>query len=233
MLSKKNQDKLIAILENRNFKIFKNNFIAYPEAIPDLITILRIATEQNFKIKIMGYGSKLTPQDSIHNISNSFYLSTSNLNKIIELDEDNQIIELEAGLGLQTLMDYLKKYNYYLPINITRNKSSVGGLLASIKPFSNFISIVKGVHFILPNGKIIKYGGKVLKNCSGYNLIKLISSSGGKFGVLIKIFLKVKKGNDFVLRVENENEIDSFFPSPNEELYQKLKQEIDPKNILI
>ena len=65
---------------------------------------------------------------------------------------------------------------------------------------------VKGVEVVLPSGELVLFGGKTVKNSSGYNLKDLIVGSEGTLGIVSKIYLKLlpkpnKMISLFLLRV--------------------------------
>lgn len=50
---------------------------------------------------------------------------------------------------------------------------------------------VRSLEVVLPNGEVVEFGGKVVKNSSGYDLKDLIIGSEGTLGLVTKAILKL------------------------------------------
>lgn len=115
-------------------------------------------------------------------------LNTRMLNKIIEIDKTNYTATVQAGVSTAELAKRLEKEGVYA--SFPADKGTLGGAFAAnICP--EFSSQVTGIKAILPTGKLISYGGKVMKNAAGYNLCRLFSGSSGELGLITELTFKI------------------------------------------
>jgi glycolate oxidase len=125
-------------------------------------------------------------------------LDTCRMNRILEIDEVNFVAVAEAGVITQTLADTAAKQGlFYPPDPSSIKQSTLGGNVACnaggprCLKYGVTSDYVMGMTVVLADGRILKAGGKAIKNVTGYNLTQLFVGSEGTLGVITELVLKL------------------------------------------
>jgi len=125
-------------------------------------------------------------------------LRMGGLDRVLEHSQGDMVVSVEAGVTLEALQAKLEAAGQFLPLDPHASPGhTIGGLLASgwTGPlrfrYGSPRDYLIGIRVALPDGKLASAGGRVVKNVSGYDLMKLHLGALGTMGVIVAASFKV------------------------------------------
>lgn len=184
--------------------------IVMPANVEELSAVLRLANERRLAVGVAGSGSRLAPANVPQRLD--LIISTLRLHRIIEYEPADLTASVEAGCTLREFNRTAAAQRQWLPFDPPNfDRATLGGLAASDDfgplrhAFGQPRDYVIGIEVVQADGTLIKAGGRVVKNVTGYDLNKLFVGSFGTLGVITKI--------NFKLRPRPESEATAVFRS--------------------
>jgi glycolate oxidase FAD binding subunit len=119
-------------------------------------------------------------------------LSLAGLRRVVEYDSANLTVIAEAGLPLREVYKLSVPERQFLPLGFPGTTASLGGVLVTntsgVKRarYGGVRDLLLGVRVALPDGALVRFGGRVVKNVAGYDMNKLFIGSLGAFGVVLE-----------------------------------------------
>lgn len=119
-------------------------------------------------------------------------LSLTQLRRVLEYDRANLTLVAEAGLALGDVYKLTLPERQFVPLGQPGSTASLGGLLVTntsgVKRlrYGSVRDLLLGVRVALPDGAVVHFGGRVVKNVAGYDMTKLFIGSLGVFGVVLE-----------------------------------------------
>jgi glycolate oxidase FAD binding subunit len=126
-------------------------------------------------------------------------VSTAKLSGIIEYEPSEFTFTALAGTPLREIAVALAERGQYLPFDpmLLKSGATLGGTVAAGLSgpgrfrFGGLRDFILGVRFVDGAGRLMRLGGKVVKNAAGFDVPKFFVGSLGRFGVLAEITFKV------------------------------------------
>ena len=170
--------------------------VVFPENQTQICLAIKLA--QKFKKKILIFGSNTQQDFGSAPEPFDWAISLKNMNHVVSYDAADLTVTAEAGITLGELQKHLRSHHQYLPLDPPGgNHRTIGGIVATNSTGSLIFSkgtcrdLILGMKIVLPEGKIIKTGGKTVKNVAGYNLSRLFTGSMGTLGAIYEVTFKL------------------------------------------
>jgi glycolate oxidase FAD binding subunit len=127
-----------------------------------------------------------------------FLLDLSGFSRILAHEPGDLTVTVEPGATLAQVQAVLAEKNQFLPLDPPfADQATIGGIIAtdafgpSRVGYGSVRDWLIGLTVIDPQGRVIKGGGKVVKNVTGYDLPKLHVGALGTLGVIVEATFKV------------------------------------------
>ncbi len=167
-----------------------------PATAEELARRLHEAAESGLAVFPVGGGRSLEMGDppAVDGVE----LRTKALDRVLEHSQADMVVSVEAGITLEALQEELGKSGQFLPLDPFGSPGhTIGGLLATgwTGPlrlrYGSPRDFLIGIRVALPDGRLASAGGRVVKNVSGYDLMKLHYGALGTTGVIVAASFKV------------------------------------------
>ena len=179
--------------------------------------------------------------DQLH-ISGSTNQASPTANNILNMSEYAGLIEyhpeelvmiVKAGTSIKEISQVLAQNGQILPFSVqSNNESSIGSAYAIGSP--ELSDAILGIKIIDGQGRLLTFGGQVMKNVAGYDVSRLLVGSKGRYSVICEISFKVlpdayatqnskQKG---ITGIQNASEVRT-------RIEQGLKAIFDPRAVFI
>jgi glycolate oxidase len=120
------------------------------------------------------------------------------MNRILEIDTQNATVSAEAGVITADLQNEVEKHGlFYPPDPSSIRHSTIGGNIACNAGGPRCLKYgvtgdyVLGLTVVLADGRILKTGGKPIKDVTGYDLNGLFTGSEGTLGLVTEALLRL------------------------------------------
>jgi glycolate oxidase subunit GlcD len=167
-----------------------------PASIEELRETIKLAAREHWRVMPAGAGLWLDAGDDARTC---MIVSTKRLARIIEHEPADLTATAEAGMTLARLNAELGRAGQFLALDPPDDgRATVGGTAATNSAGAHSLAYgtprnsITGMKILLSDGRIIRAGGRVVKNVAGYDLVKLFTGSFGTLGIITEITFKLR-----------------------------------------
>jgi len=169
--------------------------VVRPRSAGEVSAVMRLAYEE--RIPVTPQGSRTGLSGGSHPIYGGIALSLERMNRILEIDEENLMAVVEPGVLIVDLHEATEELGLLYPPDPGQDSGSLGGNISTnaggVRGMKYGVTrdFVQGLEAVLPNGEVIRLGGKIIKRSTGYELIDLIIGSEGTLAVVTEATLRL------------------------------------------
>jgi glycolate dehydrogenase FAD-linked subunit len=171
--------------------------VVLPETTEQTAEVVKVLAEHRVPIIARGMGSGLAA-GSIPATEAGVVACFTRMNRILEIDTANATVRAEAGVVTATLQAEVEKHGlFYPPDPSSIRHSTIGGNVACNAGGPRCLkygvtgNYVLGLTVVLADGRILRTGGKPIKDVTGYNLNGLFTGSEGTLGLITEALLRL------------------------------------------
>lgn len=170
--------------------------VVYPASAADVTAVLRCAAALGLAVIPCRNGTKLGVGNPPRRYDVA--LSLKDMNRVWHYEPDDLTVTVEPGMKFGDFQHFVGRHGLWLPLDPPGGaRASLGGIVATnaTGPLRLYYGaprdMVLGMKIATVEGKVVKAGGRVVKNVAGYDIAKLLIGSYGTLGVIVETSFKL------------------------------------------
>ncbi len=170
--------------------------VVAPGSAEEIAAIMKLANRERIPVTPRGAGSGLS--GGAVPIYGGILLRSDRMNRILEIDTDNMMVVVEPGVITAEINERLEGTGlFYAGYPMSLESCAIGGNVAENAGGGKAVKYgvtgryVLGLEVVTPTGRIVEFGGKLIKDVTGYNFVQLMIGSEGTLGIFTKIILRL------------------------------------------
>lgn len=169
--------------------------VVLPSTVEQVSAVLALCDQEKVKVVPRGAGTSLS--GGALPLTDGIVLAMGKFNRILDVDLENRSVTAQPGVTNLAITRAVEHEGfYYAPDPSSQIACSIGGNVAENSggvhclKYGLTTNNILGLQVVLPNGDVVRLGGKHLDS-DGYDLMGLMTGSEGLLGVVTEVTVRV------------------------------------------
>ena len=158
-----------------------------------------VLAAREHRVPLVTQGARTGLSGGANAVDGCLLLSTERMDRILELDVDDQVAVVQPGVvNAQLSRAVADKGLFYPPDPSSWEESTIGGNVATnagglcCVKYGVTADFVRGLEVVLGTGEVLRTGRRTVKGVAGYDLTRLIVGSEGTLGIVTEVTLGLR-----------------------------------------
>ena len=171
--------------------------VAAPRTSEEAAALMQLAAREGLAVECAGAGTRLGGGNAGARID--LVITSAAMTSVTEYEPADLVITVMAGASLAQLADTVTPHNQFIALDpAVSPRATIGGTVATgaAGPLRFAHGTPRdqtlGIEIVTGDGRVMHFGGRVVKNVAGYDIVRIMTGSRGTLGFITRVSMRLK-----------------------------------------
>lgn len=171
--------------------------VVAPRTSDEAAALLQLAASEGLAVECAGAGTRLSGGNPAARVD--MVLTTAAMTSVTDYEPADLVISALAGASLAQLADTVAPHNQFLALDpAVSSRSTIGSTVATgaAGPLRFAHGTPRdqtlGLEIVTGDGRVLRFGGRVVKNVAGYDIVRIMTGSRGTLAFITRVSMRLK-----------------------------------------